>query len=130
MADLETFPNPNPDRDYEIEIEQPEFTSVCPKTGQPDFGTIAVSYIPDAKCIELKSFKLWLQTYRDRGIYYEAAVNEILDALVAALEPRAMIVTGEFSARGGIATTVACEYDALLDGGDEDWDEADDDDED
>ena len=110
MAELETFPNPKPGRDYEIEIVQPEFTSVCPKTGQPDFGTIRVVYVPDATCVELKSFKLWLQTYRNRGIFYEAATNEILDTLVDALAPRAMTVSGEFSARGGVTTTVRCRY--------------------
>ena len=108
--ELETFDNPRPERDYEIEIVQPEFTSVCPKTGHPDFGTIFVVYVPDQTCVELKSFKLWLQGYRDKGIYYEAAVNEILDTLVDAIAPREMSVTGEFSARGGITTTVRCVY--------------------
>jgi len=112
MADLETFENPAPQRDYEIEIVQPEFTSQCPMTGQPDFGTIRIVYVPDAKCVELKSLKLWLQTYRNRGIFYEAATNEILDALVAAVEPRRMTVSGEFTARGGVATTVRCVYEA------------------
>ncbi len=107
---LETFPNPRPGRDYEIEIEQPEFTSVCPVTGHPDFGTIRVIYTPGDVCVELKSFKLWLQSFRDRGIFYEAATNEILDTLVAALAPRRMTVTGEFSARGGITTTVQCTH--------------------
>jgi 7-cyano-7-deazaguanine reductase len=110
MAELETFANPRPERDYEIEIVQPEFTSVCPKTGQPDFGTIRITYVPDAACVELKSLKLWLQTFRDRGIFYEAATNEILDTLVEALAPRRMTVTGEFSARGGITTTVRCTH--------------------
>jgi 7-cyano-7-deazaguanine reductase len=110
MSDLETFPNPSPRRDYEIEIVQPEFTSLCPKTGQPDFGTIRIVYVPDRTCVELKSLKLWLQGYRDRGIFYEAATNEILDVLVAALAPRRMTVSGEFSARGGITTTVRCSY--------------------
>ena len=109
---LETFPNPAPGRDYEIEIVQPEFTSVCPKTGHPDFGTIRVVYVPDALCVELKSYKLWLQTYRNKGIFYEAATNEILDTLVAALAPRRMTVSGEFTARGGIATTVRCTHEA------------------
>ena len=107
---LETFPNPAPGRDYEIEIVQPEFTSVCPKTGHPDFGTIRVTYVPDALCVELKSFKLWLQTYRNKGIFYEAATNEILDTLVEALAPRSMTVAGEFSARGGVTTTVRCTH--------------------
>jgi 7-cyano-7-deazaguanine reductase len=110
MPELETFPNPNPRREYEIEIVQPEFTSLCPKTGQPDFGTIRIVYAPAATCVELKSLKLWLQGYRGRGIFYEAATNEILDTLVAALRPRRMTVTGEFSARGGITTTVRCAY--------------------
>ncbi len=111
MAELETFPNPRPERDYEIEIVQPEFTSVCPVTGHPDFGTIHVSYVPGELCVELKSFKLWLQTYRNKGIFYEAATNEILDTLVAALAPRSMTVTGEFSARGGVSTTIHCRHD-------------------
>lgn len=110
MHDLETFPNPNPRRDYEIEIVQPEFTSLCPKTGHPDFGTIRIVYVPDKRCVELKSLKLWLQDYRDRGIFYEAATNEILDTLVKALAPRRMTVSGEFSARGGITTTVRCSF--------------------
>ena len=110
MPTLETFPNPNPRRDYEIEIVQPEFTSLCPKTGHPDFGTIRVVYVPHRKCVELKSLKLWLQTYRDKGIFYEAATNEILDVLVKAVAPRRMTVSGEFSARGGISTTVRCSF--------------------
>jgi len=109
---LETFENPAPGRDYEIEIVQPEFTSVCPMTGHPDFGTIRVVYVPDALCVELKSFKLWLQEYRNKGIFYEAATNEILDTLVAALSPRRMTVSGEFSARGGVTTTVRCTHQA------------------
>ena len=109
---LETFPNPAPRRDYEIEIVQPEFTSVCPVTGQPDFGTIRIVYVPDRLCVELKSLKLWLQTYRNRGIYYESATNEILDALVAAVRPRCLAVEGGFTARGGISTTVRCTYTA------------------
>ena len=109
---LETFPNPSPRRDYEIEIVQPEFTSVCPKTGLPDFGTIRIAYVPDRRCVELKSLKLWLLSFRDRGIFYEAATNEILDVLVAALRPRRMTVTGEFTARGGISTTVRCTHEA------------------
>ncbi len=110
MGELETFPNPNPDRDYEIEIVQPEFTSVCPRTGHPDFGTIRITYVPAEDCVELKSLKLWLQSFRGRGIFYEAATNEILDTLVDALAPREMTVCGEFSARGGITTTVRCTY--------------------
>jgi 7-cyano-7-deazaguanine reductase len=110
MPDLETFDNPSPRRDYEIEIVQPEFTSLCPKTGQPDFGTIRIVYVPDRKCVELKSLKLWLQTYRTKGIFYEAATNEILGVLVTALAPRRMTVSGEFTARGGISTTVRCNF--------------------
>lgn len=109
-AALETFPNPAPGRDYEIEIVQPEFTSVCPKTGHPDFGTIRIVYVPGKTCVELKSLKLWFQQYRNRGIFYESATNEILDVLVAALRPRRMTVSGEFSARGGITTTVRCTH--------------------
>ena len=109
---LETFPNPRPGRDYEIEIVQPEFTSVCPVTGHPDFGTIRVVYVPGDLCVVLKSYKLWLQEYRNKGIYYEAATNEILDTLVELLAPRRMPVRGEFTARGGIATTVRCTHEA------------------
>jgi 7-cyano-7-deazaguanine reductase len=109
---LETFPNPAPGRDYEIEIVQPEFTSVCPVTGHPDFGTIRVIYTPGDLCVELKSLKLWLQEYRNKGIFYEAATNEILDTLVAALAPRRMRVSGEFTARGGVTTTVRCTHEA------------------
>lgn len=103
---LETFDNPRRERDYEILIRCPEFTSVCPKTGLPDFGTITIRYVPDRACVELKSLKLYLIGYRDRGIFYEAAVNAILDDLVRALEPRRMEVEGAFTARGGITTTV------------------------
>jgi len=110
MSTLETFPNPRPERDYAIEIRCPEFTSVCPKTGQPDFGEIQISYTPDATCIELKSLKYYLQTYRNQGIFYEAVTNRILDDLVAACQPRRMRVTGAFSARGGITTTVVVNY--------------------
>ena len=110
MADLETFPNPRPERDYEIQIKCPEFTSVCPKTGLPDFGEIRISYTPGPRCIELKALKYYLLDYRSRGIFYEAATNEILDTLVKALAPRRMTVSGEFSARGGITTTVRCTF--------------------
>jgi len=103
---LETFDNPRPERDYEIVIRCPEFTSVCPKTGLPDFGTITVRYVPDRACIELKSLKLYLVEYRNRGIFYEAAVNAILDDLAKACRPRRMEVEGAFTARGGITTTV------------------------
>ncbi len=107
---LETFPNPRPERDYEIQIRCPEFTSVCPKTGQPDFGEIAITYTPDQHCIELKSLKYYLQGYRNQGIFYEAVTNRILDDLVACCQPRRMRLTGAFSARGGITTTVVAEY--------------------
>lgn len=106
---LETFPNPRPERDYEIQIRCPEFTSVCPKTGQPDFGEIQIVYTPDTACIELKSLKYYLQSFRNQGIFYEAVTNRILDDLVAACQPRRMRVTGAFSARGGITTTVVAE---------------------
>ena len=107
---LETFPNPKPDRDYTIQIECPEFTSVCPVTGQPDFGTIRVHYIPDKSCIELKSLKLYIQSFRQEGIFYEAVTNAILDDLVAACAPRRMTVTGDFNVRGGIATVITAEH--------------------
>ncbi len=110
---IETFPNPNPGRDFTIDIDCPEFTSVCPKTGHPDFGTIHITYVPDGRCIELKSLKLYLQSYRQRGIFYEAATNVILDHLVVACAPRRMIVVGDFSARGGITTKVTVAYPAL-----------------
>ncbi len=107
---LETFDNPYPQRDYEILITQPEFTSLCPKTGHPDFGTIKIRYIPDKKCIELKSLKLYLQTYRNEGVFYERLINRILDDLCEILEPRVMKIVGEFTPRGGISTTVTVEY--------------------
>jgi 7-cyano-7-deazaguanine reductase len=107
---LETFPNPRPERDYEIQIRAPEFTSVCPKTGHPDFGEISIRYVPDAACIELKSLKYYLNDYRNQGIFYEAVINKILDDLVAACNPRRMTVTGAFTARGGITTTVVAEH--------------------
>ena len=109
-AALETFPNPRPERDYEIEIRCPEFTSLCPKTGLPDFGEIVIRYTPDRACVELKSVKYYLIDYRNQGIFYEAATNKILDDLVAACRPRRMTVTGAFSVRGGITTTVTAEY--------------------
>jgi 7-cyano-7-deazaguanine reductase len=114
-SQLETFPNPNPDRHYTIEIVCPEFTSICPKTGQPDFGTIIFVYVPDAKCVELKSLKLYLQRYRNEGIFYEAAVNRLLNDFVAACQPRWCEVIGEFTPRGGISTTVTAVYEAALD---------------
>ena len=103
---IETFPNPRPERDYEIQIRCPE----CPKTGHPDFGEIQITYTPDASCIELKSLKYYLGGYRNMGIFYEAATNQILDDLVAACHPRRMRVTGAFTARGGITTAVVAEH--------------------
>jgi len=108
---LETFENPYPDRDYVIESVCPEFTSMCPKTGQPDFGTLSISYIPAAVCYELKSLKLYLQQYRNHGAFYENVTNRILDDLVAVTSPRLMAIVAEFTARGGITTTVTAEYD-------------------
>ena len=107
---IETFPNPCPNRDYVIRHTCPEFTSVCPKTGNPDFGTITVEYVPDALCIELKSLKLYYFSFRNEGIFYEAVVNRILDDLVKAVEPRRMTVTGEFNVRGGISSVVRADY--------------------
>ena len=107
---LETFPNPRPEREFEIAIDCPEFTSMCPKTGLPDFGTIRIRYTPDRTCVELKSLKYYLQEYRNRGIFYEAATNKILDELVAACRPRRMTVVGDFTARGGLTTKVTAEY--------------------
>ena len=107
---LETFPNPRPGRDYEIEIRCPEFTSVCPKTGLPDFGEIQINYVPGDLCLELKALKYYIIEFRNQGIFYEAVTNQILDDLVAACRPRRMTVTGSFSARGGITTSVVAEY--------------------
>ncbi|MHC4405731.1 MAG: preQ(1) synthase [Planctomycetota bacterium] len=107
---LETFENGYPGRDYTIRIVCPEFTSVCPKTGQPDFGTLTITYVPDRKCVELKSLKLYLQQYRNEGIFYENAANRILDDLVAELAPREIMLEAAFSARGGITTTVTARF--------------------
>ena len=107
---LETFPNPSPARDYEIAIHCTEFTSVCPKTGMPDFGQIRIEYVPDALCLELKSLKYYMLQFRNRGIFYEAVTNQILDDLVAVCHPRRMTVVGDFSVRGGISTVVTVEY--------------------
>ncbi len=107
---LETFDNQFPERDYVIEIQCPEFTSVCPKTGQPDFGELHFSYIPDNKCIELKSLKMYLQSFRNQGIFYENVTNSILDDFVAAVEPRHVVVTATFTPRGGISSKIVCEY--------------------
>src|SRR5262245_47704493 len=107
---LETFANQHPGRDYVIEIVCPEFTSVCPKTGQPDFGTITYTYTPNAKCVELKSLKLYLQRFRNQGIFYEHVVNRLLDDFVKACQPRRAKVVGAFTPRGGITTTVTCVF--------------------
>jgi 7-cyano-7-deazaguanine reductase len=108
---IETFPNPRPGRDFEIAISCPEFTSVCPKTGLPDFGEIRITYVPGDRCIELKSLKYYMIEFRNRGIFYEAVTNQILDDLVAACQPRRMTVVGDFSVRGGIKTVVTASYD-------------------
>ena len=107
---LETFPNPRPERDFEIDIRCPEFTSLCPKTGLPDFGEIRITYVPDTTCIELKSLKYYLIEFRNRGIFYESVTNQILDDLVGAIAPRRMTVVGDFSVRGGIKTVVTATY--------------------
>ena len=107
---LETFPNEFPERDYTIEIRCPEFTSICPKTGQPDFGVLTFTYTPDAKCVELKSLKLYLQKFRNEGIFYEHVTNRILDDLVAVVEPRRMTLLAAFTPRGGITTNVTVSY--------------------
>lgn len=109
---IETFPNQFPDREYEIEIDCPEFTAVCPKTGQPDFGAIRIHYVPGPTCLELKSLKLYIQAYRNRGIFYEHAVNTILDDLVASCQPRRMVVVGEFNPRGGITSRITARHEA------------------
>jgi 7-cyano-7-deazaguanine reductase len=107
---LETFDNPQPKRDYEIRFECPEFTCVCPMTGQPDFATIRITYVPDKLCVELKSLKLYLWSFRDEGAFHEAVTNRILDDLVAALKPRRCEVTGDFYVRGGIHTVVVARH--------------------
>ena len=109
---LETFSNPRPERDYEISMECPEFTCVCPRTGQPDFATIRIRYVPDRLCVELKSLKLYLWSFRDEGAFHEAVINRILDDLVRACQPRSMTVVGDFNVRGGIHTTVTAEHKA------------------
>jgi 7-cyano-7-deazaguanine reductase len=110
MTLLETFPNRHPGRNYTIIHTCPEFTAVCPKTGQPDFGTIRVTYVPDVLCVELKSLKLYLVGFRNQGIFYEHVTNVILDDLVKALAPRALTVEGEFNVRGGISSVVRASY--------------------
>ncbi|HWD40571.1 MAG TPA: preQ(1) synthase [Fimbriimonas sp.] len=109
MAEIETFANPAPQRDYLIKHTCPEFTSVCPKTGQPDFATIELEYVPEATCIELKSLKLYYYSFRQKGIFYEAVVNQLLDELSQACSPRWMRITGHFNVRGGISSTVVSE---------------------
>lgn len=107
---LETFPNPCPERDYIIEHTANEFTSLCPKTGQPDFAVISFTYIPDQLCVELKSLKLYLQSYRNEGIFYEAAINKMMNDFVATTSPRWAQVEGKFGVRGGISSVVTVEY--------------------
>jgi 7-cyano-7-deazaguanine reductase len=107
---LETFPNPAPERDYTIRMTIPEFSCLCPKTGQPDFATLKLEYVPDRRCVELKALKLYIWSYRDRGTFHEAVTNAILQDLVAATAPRFMRLTGEFNVRGGIYTTVIAEH--------------------
>jgi len=107
---LETFDNPHPQRDYTIRIHTPEFTCLCPKTGQPDFATINLEYIADKKCVELKSFKLYMWAFREEGAFHEDVTNQILSDLVTATEPRFMRVTAEFNVRGGVYTTVIAEH--------------------
>lgn len=106
---LETFPNPQPAIDYTIRMSIPEFTCLCPKTGQPDFATLELEYVPDKRCVELKSLKLFVWSFRDRGTFHEAVTNEIVDVLAAATEPRFMRLTARFKVRGGIYTTVVAE---------------------
>ena len=107
---LQTFANPHPKRDYQIVHVAPEFTSVCPKTSQPDFGEITIRYVPAKLCVELKSLKLYLQSFRNEGVFYEDIINRILDDLVAALKPRRMTVSGEFTPRGGLHSIVTAEH--------------------
>ena len=108
--ELETFDNPEPGRDYDIQMECPEFTCVCPMTGQPDFATIRIRYVPDQRCVELKSLKLYLWSFRDEGHFHEAVTNRILDDLVAATQPRSMVVRGEFNVRGGIRPVITARF--------------------
>ena len=109
-ASLDTFPNPNPNRDYEIFFDCPEFTCLCPKTGQPDFAKIEIRYTPDTTCVELKSLKLYLWSFRDTGCFHEAVTNKILDDIVTTISPRFLEVKGIFNVRGGIYTTVTVTY--------------------
>lgn len=107
---LEVWPNQHPDRDYHVRIVVPEFTSMCPKTGQPDFATITILYVPDKLCVELKSLKLYMQSYRNTGIFFENIANKILDDFVAACKPRRAVVVADFNPRGGIRTSVCVRY--------------------
>lgn len=107
---LDAFPNPFPDRDYQVEFVFPEFTSVCPVTGQPDFATITVQYVPDAKCVEMKSLKLYFYAFRNKGMFYESVTNTIRDDLIATLSPRRLKVVGAFNVRGGTGGTVTVDY--------------------
>jgi 7-cyano-7-deazaguanine reductase len=107
---LETFPNPNPDRDYTIHIEIPEFTCLCPKTGQPDFAVLYLDYVPDQICIELKALKLYIWSFRNKGVFHEAVTNQILEHLVNTLQPRFMRLTAEFNVRGGIYTSIVADH--------------------
>ena len=107
---LETFPNPHPERDYTIHMEVPEFTCLCPKTGQPDFATIELAIVPDERCVELKSLKMYMWSFRDEGGFHEAMTNRILEDIVAAIEPRFLRVTGRWNVRGGIWTNVVVEH--------------------
>jgi 7-cyano-7-deazaguanine reductase len=109
-GDLETFPNPNPDRDYHIHMEIPEFSCLCPKTGQPDFATLALDYVPDRTCVELKSLKLYIWSYRNEGAFHEAVTNRILNDLATATHPRFMRLTAKFYVRGGIFSTIVAEF--------------------
>jgi 7-cyano-7-deazaguanine reductase len=110
FGELEMFPNPRPGRDYTIRMRLPEFTCLCPRTGQPDFATLDLEYVPDALCVELKSLKLYIWSFRDRGAYHEAVTNEIADLLAAKLQPRFLRLTAQFNVRGGIYTTIVSEH--------------------
>lgn len=107
---IDTFKNPNPERDYEIRMECPEFTCLCPMTGQPDFATIKIDYVPDELCVELKSIKLYLWSYRDEGAFHEAVTNKIADDIIGAIKPRKLKIQGIFLVRGGIYTTIEVNY--------------------
>jgi 7-cyano-7-deazaguanine reductase len=110
QSHVDTFPNPSPERDYAIRIRMPEFTCLCPKTGQPDFAELTLEYVPEALCVELKSLKLYIWSFRDRGAFHEAVTNEVLSTLAAATEPRFMRLTAKFNVRGGLHTTLVAEH--------------------